>query len=1449
MFPTLILGLVLLGQKQPSRYPVHHPLVMQGQIQPYQDWFPDRVPDRDADFGQPPVTLHRYMPLEAIDLEVQRQQSVVRYKQRVYDATRRQASRGAISRWELEQAAAELRFHEAQEAERAAYRNLEVYERDTRGGVIAPDDAKVYSLLRDWLKWRGAMAEAKAELRASRLAHDQELHRRNHIRYWDWVESRLEVDAARAEVALCRAQQDWAALGQAARIGPGAGDPQRHFRCKRALRQAGVRCSEARVARDDLLLGMIRVVLRSRLPLMSATPRSLVLLLQVAHDDALASLAAERRRLAEVDIEKADPENYALALRRSIELDDLDRAIRHQHHEVLLWKAHLDHAQQLARRAAISPAELEWALAHVRFLEALEAERIACRALIAYDRDTRGWALPPDGLKEYTLLLDWLKRKEDMAQVEAGYLASRLVQDRKLFECRAMSPANWVLSCRDREAARAEVALYQAEQARFSWKLAVLTGQAAVDPAELLRLRIAGFRASVRYHEATTARFQVRLEKAEQLLRKDFITGIEFNRCQRAYDSAGSALAVHRQRCDRLETHREHDPSFAQELEELAEFLRLRWDFERARLLYEQTLTLRKAVHGENHPETARTLSDLAGVYGAMGDLVRAEPLLRQALEINQRAVGEEHPFSAASLSRLAALYGVMGDTAQAKVLLLQELGICKKVYGDKHPSYARSLDNLVMLYCALGDYGRAELLAYQAAETLKTAVGEAHPYSAMGRNRLAWVRTLKGDYDGAEHLVRQALAVQEAVPGNEPLSYAESLHILARVYQGKGDTPRAESLYHQVLAIEERVLGEAHPDCSIVLRDLARLYHSMGDSVRAESVVLRALGIDRQSVELTSAVQSERQQLIMIGKLRSGLDLYLSMAPRAHCECAGVYREVLAWKGTVFARQQQMRLARTRTDPDPEVARLCTELDQVTRRLASRVFGTETLQPDPSGKQQIQELTEEKERRERELSRRSAAFDSHRQLSRLAPARVQAALPPATALIDILEYTHVTPPCQGKGKMAGERRVLAFVVRPDRPIVRVDLGPAAAITTAVDRWRAAFVDDRPAPRISSADPAVELHRLVWQPLERSLQGARAVLVSPDGALARFPLAALPGRSPGSFLIEELPIALVPVPQLLAASARASDRPGSPPSLLLVGDIDFCGLPRTPGPAGAGLAGHLASRGGRLMQFPSLPGTTRELTAVRTTFQGTNPAGVVDEVRGAAATEAAVRSQAPGKRYLHLATHSFFAPPELRSALNRPALMVETPGGPELAPGRAGRFSSRDTIMGFHPGLLSGLALAGANGNPDRAAENRPLDDGILTAMEVAELDLRHTDLVVLSACETGLGRAAGGEGLLGLQRAFQVAGARTVVASLWKVDDQATQQLMADFYDQLWQRHLTPIEALRQAQLHVLNGCVVTGPARGVGAPEPEPAGSNRARAHPRLWAAWVVSGDPEMR
>jgi CHAT domain-containing protein len=202
--------------------------------------------------------------------------------------------------------------------------------------------------------------------------------------------------------------------------------------------------------------------------------------------------------------------------------------------------------------------------------------------------------------------------------------------------------------------------------------------------------------------------------------------------------------------------------------------------------------------------------------------------------------------------------------------------------------------------------------------------------------------------------------------------------------------------------------------------------------------------------------------------------------------------------------------------------------------------------------------------------------------------------------------------------------------------------------------------------------------------------------------------------------------------------------------------------------------------------------------------------------RGTEANTAQLLRDLPQARYALLATHGFFADPAFRSVF----LLDEAAFRYEWREGRA-------TPGARNPLVLSGLVLAGANQLSAANAEGLSAGDGnILTAEMIASLPLEHLELVVLSACETGLGEVAGGEGVYGLQRAFHMAGAQTTVASLWQVDDEITQELLTRYFENLWHKGLGRLEALRQAQLAVRRG--------------------EGNRAQPRYWAAWVLSGDP---
>jgi CHAT domain-containing protein len=227
----------------------------------------------------------------------------------------------------------------------------------------------------------------------------------------------------------------------------------------------------------------------------------------------------------------------------------------------------------------------------------------------------------------------------------------------------------------------------------------------------------------------------------------------------------------------------------------------------------------------------------------------------------------------------------------------------------------------------------------------------------------------------------------------------------------------------------------------------------------------------------------------------------------------------------------------------------------------------------------------------------------------------------------------------------------------------------------------------------------------------------------------------------------------------------------------------------------------------------ALPGTRRELDRIAALWS--RPAGELARLEGPSATEETLEESLAGKRWVHLATHGFFQPDGLPARPDA-ASAEEIAGAPARLPARG--------APGLPPGLLSGLVCAGANASQ---AEGR--DNGLLTAAEIALLDLSECELAFLSACETALGTRRGGEGMLSVQRAFHAAGARTVIASLWSVGDAATAELVGLYYANLWTKGRTKLDALREAQLELLARARAAGDASGA----------------PASWAAFVLSGD----
>ena len=766
-----------------------------------------------------------------------------------------------------------------------------------------------------------------------------------------------------------------------------------------------------------------------------------------------------------------------------------------------------------------------------------------------------------------------------------------------------------------------------------------------------------------------------------------------------------------------------------------------------------------------------------------MGDCSRAAPLLRQAIEIRKAALGEKHNDYAASLGNLAFLDQAMGDFAKAEPLFQEELRIVKETFGEQNPQYANCLNNLARLYYDMGEYAKAEPLYQQALQIHTHVFGEKHRDCAPDLSNLAGLYSAEGDYAKAEPLLRRAVAIYKDVLGDKHPDYASSIDSLGLVYVFMGDYARAEPLFQQAAQIFKETSGEKGAEYANALNNLAVVYSLMGDYDKALQFSRQTIGIERALLDKTAAIQSERQEESMRVKVWKYLNLYLSLTAQSKTPAEQVYPEVLSWKGEVGAREQQIRLLHHRLaeSGNAEAARLEAELMDTSGRLAALPHQGGL---SPGERLALQtSLSDKLEQLQAALAAASSDFRKQFDQQHRTPDDLRKALPESAVLVDLLGYQSYSP-SPDKGKQGTwQHNLVAFVVRPGAPVERIELGPEQPIETAIAAWRRTF-----GAKSVDIDPGAQLRQLLWQPLEKYVSGAKTVLISPNSLTASLPWMALPGKQPGTYLIDDVAIALVPIPRLLPeqlAGDAAGQQSEQKPSLLLVGDVDFGA---DPGRRALTTIDRVAARGGEQFNWPALPGTRDEVAAIQASFTSKYGNGTATELTRQGATKSAVQSAAEKCEYLHFSTHGFFAAPEVKSAeasMNNGRNMNADP----LA-------ASQNAVSGLDPGLLSGLVLTGAN-----APYVDGKQDGILTALEVADLDLSHVRLATLSACETGLGQSAGGEGLLGLQRAFQTAGAKTVVASLWKVPDKATQTLMARFYDNLWNKKLTKLESLREAQ------------------------------------------------
>jgi tetratricopeptide (TPR) repeat protein len=900
-------------------------------------------------------------------------------------------------------------------------------------------------------------------------------------------------------------------------------------------------------------------------------------------------------------------------------------------------------------------------------------------------------------------------------------------------------------------------------------------------------------------------------------------------------------------------------PRLAQSLNNFGLLLQARGEYVQALDYSQQALHMfqqlyPKERYPQGHPHLANSLNNLGGLLQAQGEYGRALDYYQQALHMRQQLYPKQrypqgHPELANSLYNLGLLLKAQGEYGQALDYLQQALQMEQQLYPKDrypqgHPLLAHSLNNLGFVLHAQREDGQALDYLQQALQMRqqlypKGRYPRGHPDLASSFNSLGALLLERGEYaKGLDYLrqalrMRQQLYPRERYPRGHP-DLAENLNNLGALLEAQGEYDQALDSYEQALQMYRQLYAterypQGHPHLARSLHNLGFLLKDRGEYGKALDFLQQALQMCQQLTRAFTESASEAEALNFLASLPGTENGYLSVAAEVKGASAAE-QYALLWQGKasitgILARRQQ--LLRGITD-DPTRAR-AEELLDVRRQLA-RLLMASADAPIKDREKRLGELTELKERLERDLARRLPDWQRRDTLARAPYTDLVQHLPPHAAFIDLLHYYHWSRDPKAKPTP----QYVAFVLRPAQPVQRVDLGPAAPIEDALARWRRDLTNG-----LSSPD-AAQLRRLVWDPLAAHLgPETDTVYLSPDGALHALPWAALPGRKAGSFLLEEYAMTLVPHGPFLLDQLTAPPRPQEgKDTLLAVGgvayDLEAALQPDTR---------RSAERGKDRGQWPALPGTAKELEQVLSLARGAPGTRAVVERRGREAGTQRVWLDLPQARWAHLATHGFFAAPRTRE---RQALLREA----DFLWGVRGL--ERRGVGARNPLVQTGLVLAGANlqPGPDVLRDDR----GILTGEAIAGLDLRRLDLAVLSACETGLGESASGEGVFGLQRAFHLGGCRTVVASLWKVDDEATAALMALFYHHLWAKGEPPLQALRHAQLDLLHHPdEVPLLAKARGSPfatvvkrveAPAPPAERRATAPEKHWAAFVLSG-----
>jgi CHAT domain-containing protein/tetratricopeptide (TPR) repeat protein len=837
-------------------------------------------------------------------------------------------------------------------------------------------------------------------------------------------------------------------------------------------------------------------------------------------------------------------------------------------------------------------------------------------------------------------------------------------------------------------------------------------------------------------------------------------------------------------------------------------------DLEVARTEYALALGIRERHLPAGAASTERTRVLLAAAIADAGDYAGGLVLLERTIETLDAAAVRDSQALGEALNARGRVEFLVGNLDASRRTLERAVAVREAHHGPTSTEVRISLNNLATNLARGGKLAEARPYFERLVAAEEAAPRTTDMQLGIYLQNLANVVSDLGEYEQGRVLYERALAIRERVHGPRNLRVAMTLHNIASLHEVTGnDSASLETLTRAIGILDESV-GREHPQTFESITSRAAVRRRLGDARGAFEDGLLGERLRREPLRHTSRSLAESQALEYEASRLSGLEVALAVltdaSPAPGMVAAAL--DAIVRSRAVLLDEMAARRRRVADARDTTVARLEAEWGAAREQLSELALARERVAAQEGYRARIEAAREDARRAEAALAQRSAASRHDQQLARVGLDEVRDALPADAALVSVVRF--VAPGLRVAAE--GHPRYVAFVTRAGDPPVAISLGDGAGIDSLVGAWRASVMreggtraDERAA--LAACRAAGEaLRARVWDPLQPVIAGARRVFVVPDGALHLVNLVALPRGRDRWVLDDDVLVHQLSTERDLVRDAEATARGGL---MLAMGGADFhaASPPPTASPTNEDVA--VVYRGAapdcesvRQREFPPLAGSAREAREVAALWERNAreaPAARAIVRLGPEATEAEFKRVAPRCRAIHVATHGFFVD--------------------ERCLARAG--DDEDGAWAENPLLYSGLVLAGAGGDTERGMDG---EDGFLTAEEIATLNLHEARWVVLSACGTGVGTVVTDEGVFGLRRAFETAGAGTLITSLWNVGDRATRRWMEALYRSRTTGEGSSAEAVRAASRALLAELRASG-----------------AVASPREWGAFIASGD----